>query len=261
MDSEQERHRRRTTTINLVMEYYNTYIARAPHYTSSYIGDKCVGEMLTGHPRRFSNMFRMTQEVFRDLLAKLSRSHGLLGSSRMTDCEVLTLTMCILSQNESIRAAMEHFQHSSETISRCLSVGLNALVSLYKIVIKSIDPTFSYTSLEIRHDARYMPYFKECIGAIDGTHVDARVSNNEKIVFIGRTGTLTQNFMAVYDFNMCFMFVMSGWEGSAHDSKSFKSATRNPHFNFPHPPSGEDELTDFRDIPTNTVTVALNPHC
>ncbi|XP_020596555.1 uncharacterized protein LOC110036448 [Phalaenopsis equestris] len=43
--------------------------------------------------------------------------------------------------------------------------------------------------------------------------------------------------MAVCDINMCFTFIMAGWEGSAHDSRVFKSATRDPNSNFPHPPS------------------------
>ncbi|KAI0522370.1 hypothetical protein KFK09_004749 [Dendrobium nobile] len=79
---------------------------------------------------------------------------------------------------------------------------------------------------------------KDCIGAIDGTHVDAHVSNSEKANYIGRCGSTMQNVMAVCDFNMCFTFIMAGWEGSAHDSRIFKFATRNRRNNFPMPPPG-----------------------
>ncbi|XP_020592436.1 uncharacterized protein LOC110032969 [Phalaenopsis equestris] len=144
--------------------------------------------MLVEHPTRFHKLFRMTQEVFTDLLAELVGSHGLHGSMRMTDREVLAIALFILSQNESMCGAMERFQHSSETISRYFSVGLSALVSLAKQVIKPIDPTFSRTPTDIRQDRRYMSFFKDFIGAIDGTHVDARVSNDEKVAFIGRSG-------------------------------------------------------------------------
>ncbi|XP_020586896.1 uncharacterized protein LOC110029112 [Phalaenopsis equestris] len=244
MDPNQIRRRRRNTAINLLVEYYNTYINRSPCYTSSHFGDKWVAEMLVGHPTRFHNMFRMTQDVFTDLLAELIGSHGLNGSMRMTDREVLAITLYIFSQNESMRGAMECFQHSSETIRRYFSVGLSALVSLAKQVIKPTDPTFSQTPAEIRHDRRYMSFFKDCISTIDGTHVDARVSSNEKVAFIGRSGTPTQNVRAVCNFNMFFTFIMSGWEGSAHDSRIFKSATRNPHYSFPHPPQGKYYLVD-----------------
>ncbi|XP_020590960.1 uncharacterized protein LOC110031877 [Phalaenopsis equestris] len=50
--------------------------------------------------------------------------------------------------------------------------------------------------------------------------------------------------MAVYDFNMCFTFALAGWEGSAHDSRIFKIATRNLEYNFPHPPHGKYYLVD-----------------
>ncbi|XP_020571681.1 putative nuclease HARBI1 [Phalaenopsis equestris] len=126
---------------------------------------------------------------------------------------------------------MERFQHSSETISRYFSVGLTSLVSLAQAIIKPEDPTFVRMPAQIRNDARYMPHFKGCIGAIDGTHVHARVPENEKVAFIGRSGSTTQNIMAVCDFNMCFTFAMAGWEGSAHDSRIFKIATRNPKYN------------------------------
>ncbi|XP_020573856.1 uncharacterized protein LOC110020188 [Phalaenopsis equestris] len=136
----------------------------------------------------------MAQEVFRDLLAEVSGSHGLHGSMRMTDREVLAITLHILSQNESMRDAMEHLQHLSETISKYISVGLSVLVSLAKQVIKPTNLTFSRTPTEIRHDRRYMSFFKDCIGAIDGIHVDERVSNDEKI---GRVMHMTTKFSRV----------------------------------------------------------------
>ncbi|XP_020597493.1 uncharacterized protein LOC110037237 [Phalaenopsis equestris] len=232
------------TAICLIYEYYNTYIDRSPCMTSSYIGDKWVGELLAGHPTRFCNMFRMTQAIFIDLLDLLVGSHGLHGSSRTNPREVLAITLFILSQNESMRGAMERFQHSSETISRYFSIGLSALVSLSSHVIRASDYKFEHIPAEIARDARYMPFFKDCIGAIDGTHVDARIPNSDKVAFIGRCGSTTQNVMAVCDFNMCFTFVMAGWEGSAHDSRIFKSATRDPKSNFPHPPAGKYYLVD-----------------
>ncbi|KAK8926015.1 hypothetical protein KSP39_PZI011439 [Platanthera zijinensis] len=84
-----------------------------------------------------------------------------------------------------------------------------------------------------------MPFFKDCIGAIDGTHVDARVPAEQQVAYIGRHGTTTQNVMAVCDFNMCFTFVLAGWEGSTHDSRIFQRALMDPSYNFPYPPHGK----------------------
>ncbi|XP_020593532.1 uncharacterized protein LOC110033778 [Phalaenopsis equestris] len=212
------------TVICLMHEYYNAYIDRSPCMTSSYIGDKWVGELLAGHPTRFFNMFRMRKTIFIDLLELLMGAHDLHGSSRTTPREVLAITLFILSQNESMRGAMERFQHSSETISKYFSIGLSALVSLSYHAIRPIDYKFEQTPAEISKDARYMPFFK--------------------VAFIGRCGSPTQNVMAVCDFNLCFTFLKAGWESSAHDSQVFKSATRDPNTKFPHPPTGKYDLVD-----------------
>ncbi|KAK5811159.1 hypothetical protein PVK06_026481 [Gossypium arboreum] len=100
------------------------------------------------------------------------------------------------------------------------------------------DPFFSSIPEQIHNDSRYMPHFKDCIGAIDGTHIAAILPPNEQIPHIGRKGIPTQNVMAVCDFNMCFTFVMTGWEGSAHDTRIFLDAIRDPKYKFPHPPNG-----------------------
>ncbi|KAM3217062.1 hypothetical protein P3L10_026505 [Capsicum annuum] len=57
---------------------------------------------------------------------------------------------------------------------------------------------------------RYLPFFKDCIGELDGTHVKARLPQGQEIPYIGRKGYPTQNILAVVDFNMCFTFALAG---------------------------------------------------
>ena len=59
-----------------------------------------------------------------------------------------------------------------------------------------------------------------CIGAIDGTHVTARVPRLEAAAYRGRKHYTSQNVLAVVDFEMRFTYVLAGWEGSAHDAKA-----------------------------------------
>ncbi|KAK8916510.1 hypothetical protein KSP39_PZI022323 [Platanthera zijinensis] len=89
-----------------------------------------------------------------------------------------------------------------------------------------------------------MPFFKDCIGAIDGTHVHACIPVGSQVPYIGRRDNPTQNVMPTCDFNMCFTFVMAGWEGSAHDSRIFNFGTSDLRYNFPHPPPGKYYLVD-----------------
>ncbi|XP_020572647.1 uncharacterized protein LOC110019354 [Phalaenopsis equestris] len=144
----------------LLLEYYRSNTRRIPRMTSSYVGDKWVGEMLVGHPIKFSSIFRMSALIFMDLLHDLYCNHDLQGYSRTTTREVLAITLYIISQNESVRRAMEPFQHSLETISRYFYKCIQALVSLATQNIKPSDPSFAIIPEQIANDPRYMPYFK-----------------------------------------------------------------------------------------------------
>ncbi|GAV80978.1 hypothetical protein CFOL_v3_24437 [Cephalotus follicularis] len=42
-----------------------------------------------------------------------------------------------------------------------------------------------------------------------------------------------------------FTFCLAGWEGTAHDTKIFYAALRNPELNFPHPPDGNQKIEFF----------------
>lgn len=55
------------------------------------------------------------------------------------------------------------------------------------------------------------------MGAIDGTHVRARVPAKIAAAFRGRKHYTTQNVLAAVDFDLKFTYVLAGWEGSAHD--------------------------------------------
>ncbi|KAK8936361.1 hypothetical protein KSP39_PZI013880 [Platanthera zijinensis] len=206
--------------------------------TSTQTGAKWIKELLEGHPDRIHDAFRMSKRIFVDLLHKLEADHELQGSQRTSSREVLGITLYILAQGGSLRLTKERFQHSTETISRYFSAGLKSLLLLSVDAIKPIDRQFRDIPAEIRYDPRYMPYFKDCVGVIDGTHVDARIPVEDQVRYIGRHGTTTQNVMAVCDFNMCFTFALAGWEGSAHDSRIFARALTDDRLHFPHPPQG-----------------------
>jgi hypothetical protein len=59
---------------------------------------------------------------------------------------------------------------------------------------------------------------KDCVGAIDGTHVRASVTKDMEPSFRGRNNHTTQNVMAAVDFDLCFTYVLAGWEGTSHDA-------------------------------------------
>ncbi|KAG6528816.1 hypothetical protein ZIOFF_011001 [Zingiber officinale] len=59
---------------------------------------------------------------------------------------------------------------------------------------------------------------KDCIGVIDDTHIPAMVSGQDINSYCNRHGEISQNVLAACNFDLEFIYVLSGWEGSAHDS-------------------------------------------
>lgn len=85
----------------------------------------------------------------------------------------------------------------------------------------------SPTPHEIERDSKLYPFFKDCLGALDGTHIYASVPTADKARFRNRKGYISQNVLAVCDFNMMFTYVLSGWEDSAADGLILADARVN----------------------------------
>ncbi|CAN6459391.1 unnamed protein product [Victoria cruziana] len=71
---------------------------------------------------------------------------------------------------------------------------------------------------KIHQSHQFYPYFKDCLGAIDNTHIPAWVPVTEQVKFCNRKGIISQNILAVVGFDMRFHYVLTGWEGSATNS-------------------------------------------
>jgi hypothetical protein len=62
-------------------------------------------------------------------------------------------------------------------------------------------------------------FFEDCLGALDGTHIPIHVPLEDQARYRSQKGTLSQNVLAVCDFHMRFVYILAGWEGSAHDGR------------------------------------------
>ncbi|XP_031255787.1 uncharacterized protein LOC116113765 isoform X2 [Pistacia vera] len=133
----------------------------------------------------------------------------------------------------------EDYQHSGETISRYVYAVCDAILELTSDFIK--PPNFTDVLLQISTNPKYYSFFKDCLGAIDGTHVHG-LPVEVADTYRNRKGAVSQNVMAVCDFNMLFTYVVTGWEGSSHDARVLNSVLNDPNSGFPHPPPGITNL-------------------
>jgi hypothetical protein len=102
------------------------------------------------------------------------------------------------------------------------------------------DPNFRTVHQRIRDDRRAYPYFKNCIGALDGTHIRVALHPNEQVRYIGKSGIPTQNVLAICDFDMRFTYVSVGQPGSVHDTTVLYNAMKVDKKFFPHPPQSKN---------------------
>ncbi|XP_047180635.1 protein ALP1-like [Vigna umbellata] len=76
----------------------------------------------------------------------------------------------------------------------------------------------------VLNNSRFYPYFKDCLEAINGTHVRVRVPRTDAPRFRGRKVWPTQNVFVACDFEMKFTYVLAGWKGTTSDSRILKKA-------------------------------------
>ncbi len=73
---------------------------------------------------------------------------------------------------------------------------------------------------------KFYPYFKDALGAIDRTHFSVRPPAGDKVQYQDCDGDLSQNVIAACDWDMIFLFLLIGWEGSASDGFLYQEAMK-----------------------------------
>ncbi|KAM3208103.1 hypothetical protein ACQJBY_063043 [Aegilops geniculata] len=117
--------------------------------------------------------------------------------------------------------AGDDFRITGEVVSRYFKKVIHAIGELRHELIRG--PSLA-TPTKIEGNHQWDPYFKDCVGVIDGTHVRASVTEDMEPRCRGRKTHATQNVMAAVDFDLRFTFVLAGWEGSAHDAQVLRDA-------------------------------------
>jgi len=217
--------------------YSDNYFVKLPRRQDGESGLQWVQRTLRRDNSCYK-MFRVERPLFNRLHNTLVESYGLQSTSQMTSIEALAMFLWIVGAPQPIRQAEDRFRRSMETISRTFNSVLTSILRLAHHMIKPRDPDFTEVHPTL-DNPNFWPHFKNCIGAIDGTHVKLVVGKSKRIQYLNRNNETSQNVHAVCDFDMRFTFVLSGWPGSVHDMRVFKDAMTTYGHKFPHPPPGK----------------------
>ncbi|XP_012841169.1 PREDICTED: uncharacterized protein LOC105961482 isoform X2 [Erythranthe guttata] len=163
------------------------------------------------------NQLRMGKNAFANLVYILKGRGLLRDTARSRVEEQVAKFLYIIGHNQKFRVVGFNFRRSGETISRHFHLVLRAIISLEELFLK--QPNGDECSKKIQDNQTYWPYFKNCVGAIDGTHIRLKVSNSDAPRYRGRKSFPTQNILVASNFDLMFTYVLPGWEGSASDSR------------------------------------------
>jgi hypothetical protein len=222
------------------IDYAQTYYNKTPYHNSSLTGEGWVHELLEGHPERIRRSLGVRKHVFQALITSLQNA-GYTPSKFVSLEEQLAIFLYTCVTGLSLGHVCERFQRAPETASKYVYLFIIMIADLicYRYFRKMLtffsSPPFynDYVKLpqtdapvppEIQDNPKLYPFFKDALGAIDGTHINCCPSAADRQAARDRKGGVTQNCLAICGFDMVFYYMFSGWEGSASDSTMFQDA-------------------------------------
>ncbi|KAL0010327.1 hypothetical protein SO802_005435 [Lithocarpus litseifolius] len=230
--------------VSEMVAYFQRHYDKRPMHISILSGKDYMAEVRDGNPTNCHDMFCMTLDLFYHLVDEL-KQHGYLkkGKGHVDVQEAVAIFLYMVGHNTRMRPVGDRFQHSTEIVRHKFHRVLRAVHTYGQHLIK-LDPNVVGLPEHMQSNNKYYPWFERSIGAIDGTHISARPPTERTQPHRSRKSTITTNVMCACDHDMKFTYVHSGWEGSAHDSKVFEEAIKDPKHGFPWPPEGSYYLVD-----------------
>uniref|UniRef100_A0A803LQD3 25S rRNA (uridine-N(3))-methyltransferase BMT5-like domain-containing protein n=1 Tax=Chenopodium quinoa TaxID=63459 RepID=A0A803LQD3_CHEQI len=166
---------------------------------------------------------RMNRHTFGVLCEMISDIGGLRGTRNMSLQEIVAMFLYTLSHHKKNRSIGHYFYRSGESVIRQFNLCLLAVLKLHHHLLKKPTPI-----TEDCEDSRWK-CFQNCLGALDGTFIKVHVPNEDRGRYRTRKENLAMNVLSVCTPNMEFVFVLPGWEGSAHDGRVLRDAISRPN--------------------------------
>ncbi|KAL8466355.1 hypothetical protein ACS0TY_035454 [Phlomoides rotata] len=228
--------RRRTFVVfGFAILWWNKYVLgrlRSPRRFS--LLDRMPGQIRSLHELVDANdddckdALRMDRAAFGGLCDLLQTIGGLRNSKYVSVQEKVAMFFSILAHHTKNRSVKYQFKRSGHTVSKYFHSVLQCVCKLHSLFLVEPEPIPDDST-----DPRWQD-FKGCLGALDGTYIDVHVPTLDQARYRNRKGHLSVNVLGVCDTDMKFIYVLTGWEGSAADSRVLRNAvTRNSGLKVP----------------------------
>ncbi|KAH6820915.1 hypothetical protein C2S53_010257 [Perilla frutescens var. hirtella] len=121
--------------------------------------------------------------------------------------------LSILAHHTKNRIVKKSYRKSGRTVSKHFHGVLNAIIRLHSLLLAKPVPIDEDCTNE------RWKWFKDCLGALDGTYIPVKVSKFDRGRYRNRKGQISVNVLGVCDRYMNFTYVLTGWERSAADAR------------------------------------------
>ncbi|CAN1248265.1 hypothetical protein LINPERPRIM_LOCUS6666 [Linum perenne] len=136
---------------------------------------------------------------------------------------MIVMFLWTLGHNTKNRILHKRFGRSRKTICACIHAVLIALLKMHRTLYRKVVPVPEHSS----HP--YWKHFKNCLGALDGTHVKVCANIADQPRYRNRKGEVSINVLGVCNPSAEFIYYLAGWEGSDHDGRVLRDALSRPN--------------------------------
>lgn len=214
-----DNHRRRTILVRAAIALVGIFFLWETSDNEAYYSDGGKATLARflleeARPELFREVTALDLPTFDALVAEFRRQGLLVNGRSVTVEEQVLMFLDGVVSNNSMRQTAVKYRRGLYTVQRYFHDVLDALVALYPKYVNLKPPKGTPERLQ---DPKYAP-FKKCLGALEGVFIPVTIPVHLQAPYRNRKQFVAQNVLAVVNFNFEFVYLLAGWEGSAHDS-------------------------------------------
>ncbi|KAI3458690.1 hypothetical protein Pfo_015353 [Paulownia fortunei] len=202
-------------------------VYRLTHQVPKQIEHLC--DLININDETCINNMQMDKNTFARLCFLLENVDGLVHIRHIQISEQVAIFLIVLA-----------YHKKNQVVNNRFTIVLTKLLRLHILLVNPEPVQDGCTNERWKYLCFVM--YMVCLGALDGTYIKVRVHQTDKARYRNKKGEFVVNGVSVYDENIKFVYILSGWEGSATDSRVLRDAINRP--NGLRVPSGNYYLCD-----------------